>query len=468
MTLTALVPLTVLTVLQLSQFERSRESTERQQMRLAQELAQEIQTYIDQHLRATNALAHRLETTPPKKSGEISALLPTLLASFPGFTGLYVLDSAGIMTAAAPASLSHWPLGSDYSDRPYFQKTMQLKAPVVSSIRNGRNITRKLLVILNTPFFDAKGEVRGVVMAPLALQALWSMIEARQFGKNAYAVVSDAMGNAVFFPGIGIDGVPMSIANEATFALARQHKTGQTTHTSAIRDETVFTTYQELEPLGWQVWISVPTARLTASANRALASALALMVGVLLVTALVGAMAARHATRTLDILLHSIGRLSRGESGTLPPDLPPTAREIHVLFERFHAMAEQVESSRKQLLDANRSLAALVDQRTARLEGKLGEMAELAHLLALPAGQRQTDSVEPTIERFRHLLGLTRLEFEAVPAPAPPATPCHARLAVAFGASNFGTLVAQGAAPLDRACLASLEQLASSLAIVLN
>ena len=468
LTLTALVPLTVLTTLQLSQIERNRASAERQQMRLAQELAREIEDYIDQHQRSTIALAHQFETAPAHTSQATSALLSTLLESFPGFTGLYVLDSAGIMRAASPLSPSRSPLGSDYSDRPYFQKTLALKAPVISSIRNGRNITRNLIVVLTTPFFDAGGALRGVVMAPLALQALWAMIEARQFGKDAYAVVSDAAGNAVFFPGIGIDGVPMSIAKEPTFALARQHKTGQTTHTSALSGEPVFTTYQELDRLGWQVWISVPTARLAAAADNAVRSALALMVAVLLLTALIGALAARHATRTLAVLLSSIDRLSRGEPGALPAELPSSAREIHVLFERFHAMAVQVERGREQLLDANRSLADLVDQRTARLHGKLGEMAELARLLALPAHQRQSDSIEPTIERFRSLLGLSRLEFEPSTVPAPVSDACQARLAVAFGPSRFGTLVAQGVSPLDRACLASLEQLAGSLAIVLN
>ncbi|MEG1834450.1 MAG: ATP-binding protein [Burkholderiaceae bacterium] len=463
--LTALVPLTVLTTLQLAQIDRDRSVAEQQQMRQAQVLAREVEAYLGDHHRAVLALAQQLKQSPTRR--EVESLLRTVYASLPGFRSVFLLDASGRMVAGHHPSRPS-PIGADYSDRPYVQKTSELRQPVVSSIRNGRNITSELLVVLTAPILHSDGSIRHILIAPLALKTLWSVIESKEFGRGAHAVVSDTIGNAVFFPGIGLNSVPLSIASEPIFSIAREHKHGQATHFSTLDRESVFTTYQEIAELGWQVWISVPSTKLEAAAQRALESALILMLAVALLTFVIGAVIAHLSSRAISSLLDSIAQLSRGERSPVPPPPRLAPREIHSVFDRFRNMATQVERSRKQLLDANRSLAALVDQRTARLEGKLGEMAELAHLLALPAGQRQTDSVEPTIERFRHLLGLTRLEFEAVPAPAPPATPCHARLAVAFGASNFGTLVAQGAAPLDRACLASLEQLASSLAIVLN
>lgn len=133
----------------------------------------------------------------PSNVGNVVGVLQHLVDTYPKFSSMTILDKNGIIVAS---SLQNEALGRNFSDRDYFQASVQGKQFLTSPIKSA--ITQQGIIIASAPVYadGAKetGDIMGVVYGTIDLETLYTdIVEPVKIGDQGYAYVVDKLGRYV-------------------------------------------------------------------------------------------------------------------------------------------------------------------------------------------------------------------------------------------------------------------------------
>ena len=466
--LTALLPALVLALLQGHRLGTLARAADAQQIEATERLAAEVGHFVEMHRRVIEAAAVQISQTGNTNRQQLDAILSAMHRQFPGFINMYVANAQAVTLAFYPEfnAAGESMVGVDFSDRWHFAALQREARTFISPVMKGRGGTERQLVTIVSPYFNAQGGMAGFVLGALDLARIGEIASGHAYGPGAYAVIVDALGQAIYHPAFDVEASPATLSAEPVFAAMRGSAQGALSHQSRLVHEDVFSTYRSLSEPDWLVWVSRPIAIRDAALREAWTNGFALVGAVLLLTGLIAARVSRRLTRAVHRLVAHTRRIRRNNFA-LSRDLAhedKQPREWRLLLSNFHEMAGEVRAARDRLLAANQELEQRVEERTASLHRRQEELAAINALLApIRAGQDATELTSRSLDAFRALLGLETLSLILSPArPSPNA------IAIEFGARHCGWLLPTGANSSQPALRDSLARLARSLAVVLE
>ena len=376
----ALLPLALLTGLQLKQIASVGHQTDRHQEQMTDTLARDVAAYVGTHRHALEAAAHQLTVSGDLQPQHLTSILSGLHAALPGFINLYVANEHAVTLAFEPPfnAAGQSMVGVDFSYRWHYRAVRERKTTVMSPVMKGRGGTEKLLITIVVPYFDVQGNFAGFVLGALNLGRLGTLLEGRGPFAESYAAITDAGGLAIWHPRFDDETTPRDLSADTLVKQARLHPKGTLEHWSPLSGQQVFSTWTHLASPDWVLWISTPTTQRNAAREEALLSASLLLAATLLGTGILVWVLVLRTNGAVSSLLDQMQRLQRGHP-KLPPTHPaiPKPREFTLLEQGLDAMAAELVAHQQALQESNVQLEERVRNRTQRLEERQQEIETL-------------------------------------------------------------------------------------------
>ncbi|HMA08036.1 MAG TPA: histidine kinase dimerization/phospho-acceptor domain-containing protein, partial [Ramlibacter sp.] len=271
---------------------------------------------------------------------------------------------------------------------------------------------RQLMVSLSQPVYDADGGAAGVFGADLYLQHLADVLRTQRISSHGAAFVIDeknllvasSAGDSLFTgtPGAYQRTGPGSSANpviRASFDALQALRAGRSQDTVAIdtslqrlplaADALLMVQRPFGESLGlrWTLVVAAPESDFTAEIGRGLKASLATMALVILLGTALAYAVAHGIGRRLARLSRGAEQLGRGEvpvieHGTRIREVQQLSRVLHDSAEQLQAFRAQVRADAQALREANDTLEARVQRRTAELAASREEALAAARAKA--------------------------------------------------------------------------------------
>jgi signal transduction histidine kinase/DNA-binding response OmpR family regulator len=331
----------------------------------------------------------RIEIRPPGGAGRL-----VYKAAFPGDRKLVETEARNFEPRSTP-----W-----YAD------AVRAKGRVFTPVQVGAD-RHELMVSLAQPVYDADGGVAGVIGADLSLQHLANLIRTQRISAHGAAYVVDekgllvasSAGDTLFDPSTLERTSPAHSANaviRASFAALQSMWANRAADTVAIDTKLqrlaqpaggallmVQRPFAEQLGLHWTLVVAAPESDFTGHVVRAQRESLVLM-GVLIALATAIALLIAHFIgRRLRGLTVAAEQLGRGEvpavdARTRIAEVHQLSRVLHESGGQLQAYRAQVEEDARALQQANETLEARVEQRTAELAASREEALAAARAKA--------------------------------------------------------------------------------------
>jgi signal transduction histidine kinase len=203
----------------------------------------------------------------------------------------------------------------------------------------------------------------GVSVAEVNLKLIWDVVSKIKVGKRGYAYVVDSAGRLIAHPEINLVLRNTNLSHLAQVQAARTREPDglgeQVQVAKDLQGHEVLTAYAPIAPLGWLVFVDLPTeeayAPLYASVLR---SGVVLLAGLTLAV-LAGLFLARRMVVPIQFLCEGATRIGAGDLGQRMSI--KTGDELEVLGEQFNRMAGHLQ-------DSYANLERKVAERTHQLE----------------------------------------------------------------------------------------------------
>ena len=300
-----------------------------------------------------------------------------LLRLVPAITELARIDPAGrerlrvsrltVSTVGADTDLSHKPeFLKAVADKTYY-------GPVY--FRRETEPYMTLSVAGATP--DS-----GVSVAEVNLRFIWDVISAIKVGEHGLAYVVDADGRLIAHPDIDLVLANTDLSRlpqvQAALAAGKDDETDELQIARDLSGRPVLTAHAAIAPLGWLLFVELPTDEAFAPLYGSLRASGALLLAGLLLAALSSLVLARRMVMPIRALQAGAARIGAGE---LDHRIAiATGDELETLGQQFNRMAEQLQ-------DSYASLEGKVAERTQQLE--MANLAKSRFLAAASHDLRQ-------------------------------------------------------------------------------
>ncbi|MEG0822317.1 MAG: sensor histidine kinase [Burkholderiaceae bacterium] len=385
LTLTALVPLIILVVLQARQIEVEAARADARQLEITRLLAADIEAYVATSRQLVELAAERLKSATPPTPADLNRVLEGTAKLFPGFMSLHFSDAQGKTLAFFPERnwRGEWMVGVDHTDRWHFIEMQRQGRAVISDVFKAHGATEKQLVSIASPARAADGRFLGYAAAGLDLQHIATIVAARLGHVDGYAVVSDASGNAIYHPRLDLDARPHRVIDDEVIAALASAGGAGLVHRAVAGNEAVVATGVAIPQLKWFVSVNHPVRLRDAALNALVQTSALLLLLVVALTTLVGWAAAQPLARAVGRLLAQVDSLAGFGQGAASNarEVAPVQEvngplELVQLQRSFKQMAATVTSSRAALLALNRDLECQVAERTASLSARNAELRQ--------------------------------------------------------------------------------------------
>jgi C4-dicarboxylate-specific signal transduction histidine kinase len=190
-------------------------------------------------------------------------------------------------------------------------------------------------------------QAAGVSVAEVNLRYIWDVVSQIKVGEHGHALVVDANGRLIAHPDLSLVLRYTDLSSLTQVRLARTHSAAadvqQPREGRDVTGRRVLTAYAKVEPLGWLVFVELPTdeayAPLYSSMER---SGLALL-GALLLAVLAGTVLARRMVGPIQALESGAARIGGGDLGHRIS--MKTGDELEGLASQFNEMAGRLQKS---------------------------------------------------------------------------------------------------------------------------
>jgi signal transduction histidine kinase len=300
-----------------------------------------------------------------------------LLRQVPAITELSQLDPAGreqlrisrLLMDVAKAE-------TDFSNDPKFAEAVAKKTyfgPVYF-----RRESEPYMILSMT----GTGRDSGVSVAEVNLKFIWDVVSQIKVGTDGHAYVVDAEGRLIAHPDISLVLRNTDMARLAHVAAARDSDASAVVEPAQvaydINGREVLTTHASVAPLGWLVFVELPTDEAYAPLRQALLRSGALLAAGLILALLSAVFLASRIAVPIQAMRAGAARIGGGD---LSQRLSvKTGDELEALADQFNRMAEQLE-------DSYASLERKVNERTHQLA--LANLAKSRFLAAASHDLRQ-------------------------------------------------------------------------------
>lgn len=377
----AMIPILLLGSLQVRQIKAITEDYNQTQMQTTYRLADAVQTYIYYHRNAADTLATTISasSTPFRTKESLTSKLQSVKNNLPGFSRLMVADRNGKVTAVYPESEANkqqsiW--GMNISSRDYAQTIMASHATTLSSLFRGPESGDQPTLAIATPVLNEQQQFDGFVVGLLDIKQIEALVTKYDYGTDAYAVVLDAAGRAIYHPVREITDSLTDLSKESAMPMANTVGQGSGKFNSHIYHQDELVTFKSIRDLGWTVWVSRSYKSVNAAFFDSLRTTFLLLILTLLLTVIVGNFLAKRLNNPIHALVGYTQKLADGAFS--PPDIPISSRgvptELHRLADHFSRMAEQVKGNQQALIELNEELESRVADRTRSLLKKNQEL----------------------------------------------------------------------------------------------
>jgi signal transduction histidine kinase len=345
---------------------------------LASDLGQAVSARMD---------AVRAAGEPAGRAGEparAADLFDRLTAAYPGLGWIAAADADGRVVAADPSIV----VGSRVSDRPWFSQG--LAGPWLGMIEETRTSSRTpMLGDLSMPLKDSSGRIVGVIAAHLSWR--WASGDVRRLNDSleprgsAQILVLDRDARVLLGPdalrnrqwrGVVLPesppipppisgtslGPPDAPPDRPDILRFDRIPDGRTV---LVARAPVNIDAQYPAP-GWQVQLSESKENVYLRANALATRILWISICLGAITALIGALVARHLTNSLKRLTRSAAAVGRNEIGRI--EVPGGHDEVAQLAAAFAKILDDLRQERTELLSLSSELERRVAVRTREVE----------------------------------------------------------------------------------------------------
>jgi len=334
---------------------------------LAQGLADDLDQFLTLHLQAATATAGHLGGVQPFTAQGLTPLLKQTRASFPAFSTCSVHDPAGRVIASDPLVGPDGKsiIGTDYSDRAWFKEVMQTKRPYIDRTVVFGKATKRFVVVLVAPIYDAQGRFLGLMASPLDLTRLGAITTRVRIGKTGYAVIATAQGAPLAHRNAAFVQEQRDLSKLPIWPLVTAKEAGPLPTYQGPDGEDRIGAFATIPGVGWKVWVTQARAEVEGD----IATAYRPVLGWVLV-ALLGAAGlvvgfALIISRPIQGIQVTATAVAGGDLTQQAPEQGPA--EVVALARAFNQMAATL----RQLLTAER-------EAKGRLERAVAEYGALA------------------------------------------------------------------------------------------
>jgi signal transduction histidine kinase len=313
--------------------------------------------------------------------------------AYPDLGWIAVTDINGTVLAADQSMV----VGSNASRKAWFSQG--LEGPWIGVIEETQRAGRTpLLGDLSAPVKDASGRVVGVIAAHLNWR--WVLSDVPHLSDTldsrgpAQTVVLDRAATVLVGPGALLskrwDGIvlkeppPIELSSASASAPPSGERSGTPRFERLPNGQTVLVARAPMSigsqypALGWQVQLSESKEQVYRRANALGVRILWISVALGAVTALIGAMGARHLTNRLKRLSRSAAAVGRNETERI--EVPSGSDEVAQLAAAFAKILDALHQERSELLSLSGELERRVAVRTREVE-RLAEESRYAAIV---------------------------------------------------------------------------------------
>jgi signal transduction histidine kinase len=319
----------------------TRESVTDGNLKVAAQVAAEIDLYMRDNIRVLQSLGTELTATS-LHPWQQNRILKDYVLAFPEFRELALFDESGR------------PLATSAIGKPRLVPPAAASSkPVIAPVRVDDDLLPTTTIAI--PLTARDGDARWIE-GEIALEQLWRMVDTIHVGNEGYAAIISEDGRLIAH---GDPDEKRAVANteqkqdnpEVVFAqqVRGQHVEPTTTYMDEDGTRTLAVA-SEVKQTGWMVVVEEPTAEAYAIASRLERQLLAFIGGALLVTIVLGYMWGRSFIRRIFALMRGTKAIAEGKLDTRV--MLSGQDEIRELGDAFNSMADKLvelqENIRKQ------------------------------------------------------------------------------------------------------------------------
>ena len=215
----------------------------------------------------------------------------------------------------------------------------------------------------------------GVSIAEVNLKFIWDVVSKIKVGTHGQAYVVDARGRLIAHPDISLVLRNTDMTRLAQVKAAQQGQTGDSAGeiqtATDNQGRSVLTAFASVAPLGWTVFVELPTDEAYEPLISSLQRTALVLLGALCLAALAGILLARRMVVPIQALTAGAARIG---SGDLSQRISvKTGDELEALADQFNDMAGRLEESYSDL-------ERKVELRTRELAQSVGELRALGEV----------------------------------------------------------------------------------------
>jgi signal transduction histidine kinase len=212
----------------------------------------------------------------------------------------------------------------------------------------------------------------GVSVAEVNLTFIWDVISKIRVGEGGQAYVVDSRGRLIAHPDISLVVQNTDLSHLPQVQAARAALRGEPEQPARdLNGRDVLTSYAAIAPLGWFVFVDLPTDEAFAPFQAAIVRIVLLLLAALGLAVLAGMVLVRRMVGPIEALRAGAARIG---SGDLHQQISiRTGDELEALAHQFNEMARQLE-------DSHANLEAQVEIRTRALEQSVLELRALGEV----------------------------------------------------------------------------------------
>lgn len=373
------------------------------------DVAQAVAAHVDQQVRTVNTLAAQADPAQIENGSLMQRSLDGVFKFSDAFSALYVGDEHGIAIAMSPnlGSDGKSNVGTDYSDREYFQRVSRTRQLAITGIDLGQRVQRYGLQVA-APVLTAQGALVAYVAGSISLEPLQRIITSSdgRIGGTEVVVVNEQSQ-------VVADSRPGQVEKLSNVSACPLLRWGGRTEARIALDDTGRKMRAALVPVAseyvhWAVITFRPEAETEQAAQTMRRSTLTVSLWALLGALVISFLSSRKFAQPILAIAHAAK-----QGGQDPDALPSHGREPFKPGWSDPQEIVDLATAVGQLLirerDHKASLNELVRERTEELEAANQQLAVLAIALE-NAGDAicMTDAagnIEWTNPGFRRITG---------------------------------------------------------------
>jgi methyl-accepting chemotaxis protein len=232
----------------------------------------------------------------------------------------------------------------------------------------------------------------GVSVAEVNLTFMWDVVSMIKVGEHGHAYVVDARGRLIAHPDISmvlrntdLSGLPQV---QAARAVLPENATESGQAGRNLQGREVLTSFAEIAPLGWQVFIELPTDEAYAPLRATILRTALLLLAALGLALLAGMFLVRKMVVPMETLRAGAARIGGGDLSQRISI--KTGDELESLADQFNEMASKLQ-------DSHANLEAQVEVRTRALEKSVLELRALGDVSQVVNSTLNLENVLATI-----------------------------------------------------------------------